>query len=476
MSPRLATGIRRASAPILFLGCALLLTLILARSFLIHSDEGYTLNAAWQLWNGMRMYDDFRLFVGPGSGYAVFWVWKLSGSPSDLAARLLAVGFSFSSTVAFYLVLRRLGIRGLNLAFTVVGWLLASAFYVPLNHNSFSSYAAVWFLLLFLRVVGGGAARQARTRDHLLVGAAAGLVFVFLPMKGALLAFSAAAFLFAVGRESRAFRPVLGLGAGFIALVAPLFVYWSPATLVRQWVLIPLAGNYLGHTSASGRYLVAAIVLVAGMGFIAVRRRDPVLKALTVVQAALFLGMTHNMEGRHFAINAFPVLLFASLAVDARFRGAPDEPRFPSELALGMVTAVLVVWTTCTAAGTQFLADSTLHVDLLGHRPKVGLNWQTSQAHAIYAGPFLPGVYYLLRKKNPFFVSETVVCNDECQRRLVAQLVEVKPELAFLDYEMVAHLAYPQTGPVDVYLRDHYVACPGHGGIPVRAIAPAWCP
>ena len=41
----------------------------------------------------------------------------------------------------------------------------------------------------------------------------------------------------------------------------------------------------------------------------------------------------------------------------------------------------------------------------------------------------------------------------------------MKPELAFLDYEMVAHLDYPQTGPVDVYLRDHYTACPGHGGI-----------
>jgi hypothetical protein len=41
---------------------------------------------------------------------------------------------------------------------------------------------------------------------------------------------------------------------------------------------------------------------------------------------------------------------------------------------------------------------------------------------------------------------------------------------------MVAHLGYPRTGPVDVYLRDHFTECPGHGDIAVRAIAPGWCP
>jgi hypothetical protein len=119
---------------------------------------------------------------------------------------------------------------------------------------------------------------------------------------------------------------------------------------------------------------------------------------------------------------------------------------------------------------------SVLRADLLGGRPKVVVKPRIAEARAIYAGPFLPGLYYLLGKKNPFFVSETVVCDDDCQRRLVAQLSQVKPELAFLDYDMIAHLNYPRTGPVDVYLRDHYAACPSHGGIPVRAIAPAWCP
>ncbi len=472
----LAARIRRVGGPILFLGCAFLLTLVLSRSFVIQSDEGYTLNAAWQLWNGMKMYDDFRQFVGPGSGCAIFLLWKLIGSPSYLAARWLSLVLSFSSTTAFYLVLRRLGVRGVSLATAVIVWLSVSSLYVLLNHNSFSSFAAIWFLLAFLKVARRGPGEQNRTRDHVLLGAAAGLVFLFLPIKGSLLAFGAAAFLFAIGLRGRVFRPVLELSGGFVAVVAPLFAIWRPATLVRQWLIIPITGNYLDHTSASRGYIVAAIVVVVGMGHVAIRLRDRALKALTVVQAALFAGMSHNMELSHFAINSFPIIVFAFFVIHER----TGRPRERGEISPALITAMfagtLLIWTATTASGARWGEVSVWRADILGHRPSVVMRPRIAEAPAIYSGPFLPGLYYLLQKKNPFFVSETVVCDDACQRRLVVQLSEVKPALAFLDYDMIAHLKYPQTGPVDVYLRDHYTACPSRGGIPVRAIAPQWCP
>jgi hypothetical protein len=188
------------------------------------------------------------------------------------------------------------------------------------------------------------------------------------------------------------------------------------------------------------------------------------------------------MELNHFAINAFPTVIFLSV-VAHRLLERPAQPQplppslgFSSPVALAAITGALLAWTVVTPAGAEFLTTSALKVDLLGPRPRAFSNPRITAAHAIYAGPFLPGLYYLLKKNNPFFVSETVVCNDECQRQLVAQLSQVKPELAFLDYDMVAHLNYPQTGPVDIYLRDHYTPCPGHGDIAVRAIAPGWCP
>ena len=89
----------------------------------------------------------------------------------------------------------------------------------------------------------------------------------------------------------------------------------------------------------------------------------------------------------------------------------------------------------------------------------------------------MPGLYFALGKKNPYFVSETVVCNDDCQRRLLAQLDSVKPALAFLDYQLVRHLGYDENNAVDAYFRDATSAAPeDYEGLIVRAIDPTWCP
>jgi hypothetical protein len=459
----------------LFLACAFGMTVALAHSYPIQSDEGYTLNAAWQLWTGQKMYDDFRLFVGPGSGYAVELVWRVVGSPSFLAARLLSLALAFGGTTGVYLLLWRLGVRRVALAVGVTIWAAAGSLYVLLNHNSFSSYAATWFLLALVRLVQARAAGQDRPRDALLVGIAAGVSFLFLPMKGGLLVCSAVAFLFATRRRDGWARPAVMVAAGFAAVIAPLFAVWSPLALLRQWVIIPLTGNYLGHTGATWKFAAATVVVVAVMGWVAVGRRDRVLQVLAWVQAALFMAMTHNMEPSHLAINAFPAIVFAVLLLHEQVSRSSDGGQLP---ATPVMAAFLVMELVGTAIGPG--GDRVLQADLLGRRHPPMIPDKIARAHAIYAGPFLPSAYYLLRKKNPFFVSETVVCNDDCQQRLIAQLQQVRPELALLDYEMIASLKYPQSAPVDTYLRAHYAACPTvrdlPEGIQVRAIDPAWCP
>ena len=465
----------RASEPLVILVCAFGLILVFSRSFLIQSDEGYTLNAAWQVWTGLRMYDDFRLFVGPGSAYAVETAWRIVGAPSFLAARWVSVALAFAGSAGLYLLLRRLAVRGVSLAAGLLLWLSLSSLYVLMNHNSFSSFAAIWFLLALVRVVQARDGGREPSRDLALVGLAAGVVFWFLPIKGSLLAFSGAAYLCATSARGRRARAFALVAAGFAATVAPLFLLWNPVTLIRQWLIIPITGNYLGHTSASGVYRWAAAALVAGMAVTALKLRDRVLQALTCVQAALFAAMLHNMEASHFAINSFPAIVFGVFVLHERFVRPRGGAHVPAAVIMSMTLAFLLVWTNTTADGAAYGEVSVLQADLLGKRPKPVIKRRVAEAHAIYAGPFLPGLYYLLGKKNPFFVSETVVCDEACQRQLVTQLETVKPEIAFVDYEMIAKLHYTQEGPVDMYLRAHYIPCPTDG-IPVRAVDPSWCP
>jgi dolichyl-phosphate-mannose-protein mannosyltransferase len=479
-------GVSRSAAPFLFLGLAFFLTMLLQRSFIVQSDEGYTLGAAWQIWNGRKMYEDFRQFVGPGSGYSVYFLWVLTGGPTFFAARVLSLLLSFSSIVAIYLILKSRGIRGLALAASVLAWVIAGAQYVMLNHNAFSSYAAAWLLFFLLRAQDRDRAGEApRLRDHIFVGIAAGIVLLFLQTKGLILLAASAAFtLFAV-RGKRGLRAAAVMVGGAVAVVAPLLLVWRPSVLLREWFLVPLTGEYLGHTGASRSLAVACVVVVGVVAAIAIRMRDRRLIAVAVTQVALLASTLHNVEAHHVAVNSFPLMVFVPLALQryAALKRAPGEPPAPERMSATLLMAIVVaMFTVMTAVqpGRAMLKGSPLYVDFIRRPPRnIFPQPRVAAARAIYAGPFLPGLYFALGKKNPFFLNETTVCNDQaCQLRLLAQIKEIKPEIAFLDYVMIRHIGLDENSPVDSHFREHYVPCrqDDYEGLLVRAVDASWCP
>jgi len=473
--------------PSLFLALAFTLTLLVQRSSILHSDEGYTLNAAWQLWSGMKMYDDFRLFVAPGGGYAVYWFWALTGGPSFLSARVLSLLLSWASIAAVSLILVRRGVRGVGLAVAVLAWVIASAQYVLLNHNTFSSYAACWLLLLLLRaqdrdLASGGPPRLA---DHALVGAAGGVVLLFLQTKGLVLIAATAAFTLLAGGGKRGLRAAGALAAGAAAVVAPLLLVWRPSVLVREWFLVPLTNNYLGQTGGSRPLAVACLLIAAAMAAIALRLRDRRLLAIAVVQGALVVSALNNTDAHHVGVNSFPLIVFVPLALQRRAAlragAAPAPPPAKSPPATVMMAIVVAAFAVlmATPAGRPLWKQSTLYFDFVRRVPRnLFPQPRVAAARAIYAGPFMPGLYFALGKKNPYFVAESVVCDADCRRRLLAQVEATKPEIAFLDYEMIRHLHYDENNPLDAYFRDRYVACPPseYDGVIVRAIDASWCP
>jgi hypothetical protein len=474
----------RSGAPVIIVALACLLTLILQRSYLLQSDEGHTLSAAWNLWNGRKMYDDFRLFFSPGAGYAVYLVWKLVGGPSFLAARVLSLLLAFSSIVAVYLVLARRGVRGLGLAVTLIAWVFASSLYVALNHNAFSGYAAAWCLLFFLRAQERDRDEATRRlRDHVWVGVAAGVVLLFLQTKGLLLLAATAAFTLFAGGVRRGVRAAAALVGGAVVVLAPLLLVWRPGVLVREWFLVPMAGDYLGHTSASRSLAVACVLVAGGLLAIAIHLRDRLLIALAYFQAVLVASFLYNVDLHHTAINTFPLLVFVPLARRRWRERSPSAAASPPEkfsaLAIMSIFVGMVALLLATPSARPFFKQSTLYVDFVRrHSRNLFPQPRVAAAHAIYAGPFMPGLYFALGKKNPYLVAETVVCNRDCQRQLLAQIAEVRPEIAFLDYEMIRHLGYDQQNPVDAYLAQHYVLCPNrdYEGLILRAVDPTWCP
>ena len=473
------------SRALVILGLAAALMLLVTQSRIIQSDEGHTLVAAWNMWNGRRMYDDFRYFFAPGSAYGVYWLWRSIGSPSFLPARVLSLLLLFSSIVALYLLLARRGIRGFGLALALVGWVIASAQYPPLNHNTFSTYAAAWLLLLFVRAQERSRDGVDRPIDHLLVGVAAGAVTLFLQTKGLMLLGMTGAFTLLAARGRRGLVAAAAIAVGAIVVLAPLLLRWHLSVLIREWFIVPLTGQYLAHSSGSAALAIACLGLAAAMAAVAIWLRDRTLIAVAAVQAALIASILYNVERSHVAINTFPLFAFVPLAwhrYAQRRRppgAAPAAEKLPAPVAMAIIVLTFAA-AMATPAGRRTFEGSTLYVDFVRRLPRnIFPQPRVAAAHAIYAGPFLPGFYYLLGKPNPFSVSEATVCNDAaCQRHLLAEVQSIRPEIAFLSYDMVRHFNYDPNNPVDAYLRDHYFKCPNadYEGLIVRAIDPSWCP
>ena len=205
----------------------------------------------------MKMYDDFRLFVAPGAGYAVYLPWGLFGGPSFLAARVLSLLLSFSSIVAVYLILARRGVRGgAGRRRRRLGDRERPVRPVEPQHVQ-QLRRGPGCCCFFLRAHG-----SARPRDHALVGGAAGAgvpdpadegarprraagVFTLLVLGVAGRSASAPAGKPVLAAGARRFAPLLALVGGFLLVVAPRAFVWSPVLLVREWFIVPFTGNYL---------------------------------------------------------------------------------------------------------------------------------------------------------------------------------------------------------------------------------------
>ena len=168
-------------------------------------------------------------------------------------SRVLSLLLSFSAVVAVYLTLARRGVRGPALATAVIVWAPSSrrAQYVAIESQRLQQLRRVpGSFLLFLRAQARRFTGTGRLADHAARRYRRGdLVLLFLQTKGLILLARRRRFSpcsrSAAGVARAAAAALVG-AAG--AAVAPLLLVWKPSVLAREWFIVPLAGDYLGHT------------------------------------------------------------------------------------------------------------------------------------------------------------------------------------------------------------------------------------
>lgn len=418
----------------------------------LNGDEGVVLNAAWQMWQGKQLYIDFVDFTAPGSAYSIYWTWKLFGEPSYLTAKLFSLALLGIATFCLSKLVYRETKNTYLTGITAIVWIILARFYPSINHNTYSSLAAIVTLYGLWQVIGNVSNKQ-RYYWVIFTGIMSAVVVWYLQTKG--VAILLAVLLSLVAYKKYQESVIAGVSAA-ISLVILLWP-WTLTQLWQSWVQLPLQSNYLVYTIIWWPVLIIEAGLIMAMLYITKHWSIKRGYVLVVWQVALWGSAGYLIDTSHLLINSFPLVILVMLWLNLVSNHKPYAVYSKALHGLVLSIPIFVFSTFNLISGNNMFALDMFHTPNSGWRTFLALG---EQVDSIYAGPFLPSIYFELRKPNPFTAANNMVlCNMVCQQITVATLEQVQPDYALLDYALVEKYHYQATQPIDRYIQEYYSVC-----------------
>ena len=421
------------------------------------ADEGMILNSAWQLWHGKAMYIDFYEFLTPGSAYSIYWLWSIFSNPDYfyLVAKIFGIILWLLSAVAMYLIGTKITKNKILIIFSILLWLFASRYYALINHNYFSSFAAVW-LLYFLII----SLEKKKLYLYFITGLLASLVFLFLQTKGLIL-FLLILIIYIFYKNKNPANPnpenplisrILVTTAGFTLPIVCLLFFWPANKLFYSWFIFPNEINYLSHKLFSPLILTIELLTLIILFAFAYFYKKKIYWLIFFFQIALFIASFNSIELFHFLINAFPVCIMAGVFFQKIFKFLKLKI-WHHYLLYGYLIIVALAY---TLAFIPLKFEKTIYnfdTPYFFNIPEL------KQAQHIYAGPFLPHIYFEFKKPNPFPYTLTYLCDQTCRQEILDIFKQTQPEFAILAYSRVDKFGYNRDNVIDNYIKDNYQEC-----------------
>lgn len=426
----------------------LILLVCLKSAHYFDSDEGLILEGAWGLLHGRELYTDSFQFVAPGSFYAVSWIWHLL-SPDYAWAKMLGGAAVLLTAVAIFRISILVGRNGVLNYVPPLVYSLASAIWPTINHNTFNVAFLAWAAFFCVRAVATGS-----LLDLAVGGVLTGLATLFLQHKG--MAFFLAVLLFLLFLSVRERKPWVVKGAGLyvVFFLAPLVVLvkWPASVLLEDLVRFPLLHYREVNRVSFVPLLVAAFYTVLIFYMLRDRLTKGVLM-LFAVQVILLATSLQRTDWSHVLILLFPVLSMAPAAYGkARAIQLSKLTRYTYN---GAAIAAMVF--VLTVAGVSLIVRPPFY-DETRDVASALLTYVDKNCGSLYAGPFMPGMYYEARRLNPtpYPVLLTGLNTASQFARARAELQAVPPECAVVNYAMVRRFNYDRNNPVDDFIRMNY--------------------
>lgn len=408
----------------------------------LDSDEGIILGGAWRLYNGEKIYLDFFEYLPPASFYLLYGFWKIFG-PSYLAASFLSFLNLGAVLAAIYLIARQTGMNKFSV-FAPLLFLVFTIHWPLIGHNTFVLAPLAWSIYFFLRFL-----KNNFFKNLIFSGVLAGLTGLFLQHRFLALVLAVIAFLLVSGRGGlkKAFKNIAVYGlAAFLPL--SLFFFWPLEVLYQDIVAIP-SSNYLGVSSVGFFWLLVPLGLLALVFIFYGKKRTVEDNFLFILQLFLLLSVSVRPDSFHLFSVIFPLLI---LYLGFLTKDLSEKSSRSLLLGLKIFTALLLT-----------LSIFSLSVILKGiDSSRQEFFYLASEACAdsqyIYSGPFAPGLYFELRKKNPTRY-DSVLPGFNTPGQLAEALDDISrrgPGCAILSSGLMVDMALDRDGKIERYILDRY--------------------
>ena len=409
----------------------------------LNSDEGVILGGAWRLWNGEDLYLDFFEYIPPGSFYYIWGAWKIFG-PFYWVARLASMVLVFLGGIGLYKICSRpLKIKENLWCFLPVFLFLISVSFHPLvNHNTLSLVFVIWGIYFFLQGL-----ENHRKVFFASSGLFTGVSLLFLQHRGGALVVAGMSFLlwWIIKKQNRNFV-YLGYYAGFFLLPLVFLLKWPLQLIFDNLIIFPLS-NYHDVNQISLFYFLIFLFLFLLLVWSGRKKMSVTQKFLAWSYFLLLLSLLSRPDFGHLSL-VFPI--FGVLVVS--FLDQIDS--------YNGVTRTVIKGEFCFLL--LMLASFCLVMFSIGYssRDKEVFSFveNNCKKEHIYAGPFLPGFYFEVKKFNPGFYPSLLILNKQPKKleQVKKTLESYRPDCAILNYDMVKKFQYDRDNPVDNWLKKEY--------------------
>lgn len=419
----------------------------------LDSDEGLILHGAWSILNGRMLYTDFFEFVAPGSFYLVAAIWKLFGAHYWVAksAAILAIAGAVLGVYRLSQLIiteQKVDAPQWTMYFGPVVFCLYSAYWPAINHNTFNIALVVWSTYF---VVRSGLRRSSS--DAALGGFICGLAVVFLQHRGAVLAAMAVPALYVLNRDETAnrWKAVAAFLAGLLIPLGAMFLIWPASMLFDNLIDFP-ASRYLEVNRVDLAFFQVTATFIVLAVWLLRQNRSRAVWFLLALQLVFFAGALQRPDLSHITPILFPMLALSPVLLITAFGATRVQRMLVGWVVGGLMMVNMLV---------PIIFSQRQHAPFfeVSQHPLVQYVRENCKSSPfIYAGPFLPGVYFETGKLNAtrYSVLLTRLSTDSHFAEALKDIAERRPQCLLTSYAMVEKFKYDKRNVVDEYIAKNY--------------------